>query len=291
MTHKKKKRNIITKKDKIEVFINSCINDDLYMSIFFEDNLEVTQLVVNILLNRKDLIVKSVKTQIDLNNLLGKGIKLDILAKTETGEYINIEIQNIRNKYINKRARYYSSMLDINSLKKGDKYEKLKDNYVIFVLNNEKSIGKNNIAIYNYDRYSLEINKPLNDGSHIIIVNGNYQGDDDVGKLMHDFKQVNSKDMHFEILRKRNDELKELIVKGEISETMNKALNKLLKKAKAIGMEEGESIGEARGRSEGEARGEARGRSEGQKITYKNMLKEGRITQEEYNQFVLAIEM
>jgi len=41
------------------------------------------------------------------------------------------------------------------------------------------------------------------DGSHIIYVNGKYRGDDEVGKLMHDFSCTEPDDMNFEELAQK----------------------------------------------------------------------------------------
>ncbi len=59
--------------------------------------------------------------------------------------------------------------------------------------------------IYTIERYvAIGEDKVLfNDGSHIIYVNGKYRGDDDIGKLMHDFSCTDPDKMHFEALAKR----------------------------------------------------------------------------------------
>ncbi|MCM1560690.1 MAG: hypothetical protein NC123_14280, partial [Butyrivibrio sp.] len=41
------------------------------------------------------------------------------------------------------------------------------------------------------------------DGSHIIYVNGKYRGDDEIGKLMHDFSCTDPDDMNYEALAKK----------------------------------------------------------------------------------------
>jgi len=41
------------------------------------------------------------------------------------------------------------------------------------------------------------------DGSHIIYVNGKYRGNDEIGKLMHDFSCTNPDDMNYETLAKK----------------------------------------------------------------------------------------
>lgn len=43
----------------------------------------------------------------------------------------------------------------------------------------------------------------LGDGSHIIYVNGKYRGNDEIGKLMHDFSCTNPDDMNYEVLAKK----------------------------------------------------------------------------------------
>ena len=47
-------------------------------------------------------------------------------------------------------------------------------------------------------------NKVLfDDGSHILYVNGKYRGNDEIGKLMHDFSCTNPNDMNFEALAEK----------------------------------------------------------------------------------------
>ena len=53
------------------------------------------------------------------------------------------------------------------------------------------------IPIYTINRHFEEIDDIFDDGSHIVYVNGNYKGDDTIGKLMHDFGCKESKDMYY----------------------------------------------------------------------------------------------
>ena len=55
--------------------------------------------------------------------------------------------------------------------------------------------------IYHIDRVVKEKDVPFGDGSHILYVNGAYEGDDAVGHLMHDFRCRNPEDMHSDVLR------------------------------------------------------------------------------------------
>jgi hypothetical protein len=53
------------------------------------------------------------------------------------------------------------------------------------------------MPMYHIERKIEETGESFNDGSHIIYVNGNYHGDDPVGKLVHDFRSRNSNDMFY----------------------------------------------------------------------------------------------
>jgi hypothetical protein len=47
------------------------------------------------------------------------------------------------------------------------------------------------------ERIVEETKESFGDGSHIIYVNGSYEGNDPVGRLIHDFKCKESKDMYY----------------------------------------------------------------------------------------------
>lgn len=46
-------------------------------------------------------------------------------------------------------------------------------------------------------------------GTHILYVNGEYRGDSDLGKLMHDFNCTDAEDMYFDLLAEKTRYLKE----------------------------------------------------------------------------------
>ena len=88
-------------------------------------------------------------------------------------------------------------------IKPGDDTEDIPDSYVIFITEND--VMKGNQPIYLVERYvTIGENKVLfGDGSHILYVNGKYRGNDEVGKLMHDFSCTNPDDMNYEALAKK----------------------------------------------------------------------------------------
>lgn len=46
-------------------------------------------------------------------------------------------------------------------------------------------------------------------GTHILYVNGEYRGDSDLGKLMHDFNCTDAEDMYFDLMAEKTRYLKE----------------------------------------------------------------------------------
>lgn len=164
---------------------------------------EVMELILRIVLGREDIKVKSVRTQEPLKNLQGRSAVLDVHAIDDADKEFDVEIQRKDAGAGAKRARHNSSLLDAHILKSGDDTEAIPDSYVIFITEND--VMKGNQPIYLVERYvTIGENKVLfGDGSHIIYVNGKYRGNDEIGKLMHDFSCTNPDDMNYEALAKK----------------------------------------------------------------------------------------
>ena len=112
--HKKVENLAELYRDKIDRF---CLMDDTFMSKVFEDK-ECAELLVKIILEKK-VNITDVKTQYEVNNLQGRSARLDIWAVDDNGKLYNIEVQNDDEDATPKRARYNSSLIDANVLKKG----------------------------------------------------------------------------------------------------------------------------------------------------------------------------
>ena len=177
--------------------------DDDFMTVCLADNFEGVELILQIVLGKKDIIIKSVRTQELLKNLQGRSATLDVHAVDSDNKEFDVEIQRKDAGAGAKRARHNSSLLDAHILKAGDDTENILDSYVIFITEND--VMKGNQPIYPVERYvTIGKNKVLfGDGSHILYVNGRYRGDDEVGKLMHDFSCTNPDDMNYEALAKK----------------------------------------------------------------------------------------
>lgn len=182
--------------------------DDDFMSMVFDNNIEATQLMINIILQRADIRVKSVKAQYEVKSVEGHSVKFDIFAVDDTGKPYDIEIQRSDKGAVPQRARYNSALLDANSLNKSEQYANFKDTYIIFITEND--VLKGGLPLYHIERKIEELNNDsFNDGSHIIFVNGAYRANDDIGKLMYDFHCTDSDDMNFDVLSKKVSYFKE----------------------------------------------------------------------------------
>ena len=175
--------------------------DDDFLTKCFEGDTASIELVLQIVLEKPDLKVLDVRTQVFVENLLNRSVRFDILATDSTGAKINVEIQRADKGAGRKRARYNSSMMDATLLKKGDDFDNLPETWVVFITENDV-IGKG-LPLYPVERCFLGTGERFEDGSHILYVNGAYRGDTPIGKLMHDFSCTNAADMYYGTLADR----------------------------------------------------------------------------------------
>ena len=173
--------------------------DDDLMSRVFDNNIEATELVLRIIL-RREIKVISAEGQDELKNheVGGRNITLDVHAIDVDGKEIDIEVQSNAEGANIKRARFHSSMVDSRRLQEGQSFKELKDSYVIFMYKHDKF--KKGLPLYHVERYVSETEEMFEDGSHIIYVNGNYKGTDDIGKLISDFHQEKPENMYYDEL-------------------------------------------------------------------------------------------
>jgi len=196
--------------------------DDELMARVFDRNAEATELVLRLILGRNIKVI-SVNGQEEIRNAKvgGRNIILDVHAIDVAGEEMNIEVQGGSEGAHVRRARYHSSMLDTGMLKESQPLKELKDSYVIFIYKRDK-FGKG-LPLYHVDRYIKETEETFGDGSHIIYVNGSYNGDDAIGKLVSDFHQTDSEKMYYSELADGVEHYKETEKgRGNMSEAVEK---------------------------------------------------------------------
>ena len=241
--------------------------DDTFMSKCLENAPECIELILQIIIGKKDLKVVKSQTEYPIKSLQGRGVRFDVFARDSKGKEYDIEIQRAKDGAEPKRARYNSALMDANALKSGEDLGKLRDTYVIFITENDVMGGGKDV--YQIDRMIRELDcKSFGDGTHIIYVNGATRSKSDIGKLMHDFLCSNAAEMYFDLLKRRVSEFKN-------SEEGRHYMCEAMERIKAEGIVEGEARGVERGKREGIAEGKREGNRENMLATAKRMLKDG----------------
>lgn len=175
--------------------------DDVFFTKFFEDDPESVQLILRIITGIDDLTVLEVRTQVFMENMFSRSLRLDIVATDNQGRIYNIEIQRDSRGAGKKRARFHSSLLDVNLLDKGGNFDDLPEVYVIFITEEDVlGMGK---AVYHIGRCLLDTDERFDDGSHMIYVNGACRDGSPIGLLMHDFFCTDADEMHYSVLADR----------------------------------------------------------------------------------------
>ncbi len=215
--------------------------DDTFFNICFDNYTEGMQLLLRIFLGRGDLIVKHVVTQQSADNLYGRGVRFDVLAEDSEGKLYDCEVQRANEGAIPRRARYNSSMMDARELAKGEDFSKLPETWVIFITEND--IYGEGFPLYHVERIVQELQRPFDDGAHILYVNGAKRDDTPLGRLMQDFFCENPQKMNYKELAQRADYFK---AEAEGVHTMCELMEKFGERK----LEEGRAEGRAEGRVE-----------------------------------------
>lgn len=175
--------------------------DDSFFELFFSKDKKYIEFVIREIFQEIDkplVKVESVFTQYNMKTLGGCNPRLDLLAIDEEGNKINIEVQRTVGPDMKFRSRFYCAVIDANSLPKGAEYKDLPETYVIFIT--EKDIRDQGLPVYVTERVFLNDKKPVEDGCTIVYVNGEYRGDDRIGRLMNDFSAIKAENMQNSVL-------------------------------------------------------------------------------------------
>ena len=190
-----------------------------------------------------------------------RGVRFDVYVKDSDKVY-DIEVQNKKFTEIEKRTRYYQSMIDIDMLAKGANFKELKESYVIFICKTDpfdlgepcykvKSVFENHPekefddkthkVFYNASAYKKETDSEIY--AFLQYISTNIPEDDFTAGIFENVEKA-----------KENEQFRSEYMRCNIHD-----FDKL---------EEGKEIGIAIG----EARGEERGRSEAKLEAARNML-------------------
>ncbi len=215
--------------------------DDDFMSKCFED-VGCVQLVLRILMEKPDLLVQRVETQLPIKNLQGRSVRLDVYAVDTAGTLYNIEIQRDDRGAGSRRARLNSSLMDADVLDAGEEADRLPETYVIFIT--EHDVLRKGRLLYHIERTVTETGEPFGDGAHILYVNTEVREDTPVGRLMADFLCTEPDRMFYRTLAERTRYFKE-DVKGVAT------MCQIWEEVKQEGLQQGMQLGMQQGMQQG----------------------------------------
>ena len=213
--------------------------DDTFMRCLFRDNLPLAQMVLRIITGKRDLVLTREETQKDLKRLLGaRSLCLDVHGVDSEDREYDLEVQRADRGARPERARYHSAAMDIEALNAGQEFEELPETYTIFVT--ENGFFDSGVGLSPIERMNTVTNAPFNDREHILYVNGQYDGDDELGWLMHDFLCNDPDEMHYELLAERSRYYKKDPKGGsEMCKAMEDMRNEALERGRMEGRTEG----------------------------------------------------
>ena len=242
--------------EKKKIIASLTLMDDLFMQVVLEEQ-ACTEYILQTILDKSSLKLKEQRLQKRLPNLHGRALVLDCLCTDEKGLLYNIEVQNSSAGAIPKRARYHAALMDTHTLKKGEKFSKLPESYVIFIT--DKDVLGEGKQLYQIERVIRKSGNLFKDGSHILYFNTARQDDNALGKLARDFKEANPKEIQSKVLSHRVASLKE----GKLDREGEKKMNVLLEKYRKKAVEEGIEKGLAQGMQQGLEKGLEQGLQQG----------------------------
>ncbi|MBQ8281289.1 MAG: Rpn family recombination-promoting nuclease/putative transposase [Lachnospiraceae bacterium] len=182
-----------------------------------------------------------------------KSIRLDVYANDDKGTIYNIEMQNASSTEIPKRSRYYSSLIDLDFLHKGQSYRFLPQSIILFICDFDL-FPPYNQPIYCFENRCTDNNKlSLNDGTMKAFVN--IKGD--LGKVSNQLKSL----LQYFDTGKVSDEFTATL-DNEVNSTRNNkkwrleymTLQDALNEKYELGCEKGIEIGRGEGIKIGEQR-------------------------------------
>lgn len=156
---------------------------------------------MHVILGREDLKITSAKTQVTLKGLM-REVSLDILAEDAEGRKYNIEFQRKSKGAEPERARMNASLIDANSLDKGEDFTALPEVYVIFIT--EHDVLGGGLPLYTIEWRINETGEIFGCRSHIVYVNGAHRDlETALGKLVHDIFCEKPDEMYYASLAEK----------------------------------------------------------------------------------------
>ncbi len=181
-----------------------------------------------------------------------KGVRLDVYLKDEE-KVIDVEIQSYPQEALGKRTRYYQSMIDMDSLMKGQDYTELKDSYILFICQYapfKKDEDKLGLPRYTFRTRCDESDQAhLNDNCLKVIYNSSAYKEEKDPLVRGILQFINTNDPGQDSFANRLSTLVETLKERETFRQEYNAMNlhdrDLIRNAKKEGIQEGISKGKS----------------------------------------------
>ena len=171
---------------------------DFFMYAVFSRSKPAITLLARILTGKPDLVVKRWGMEVKKGMPFFRHVRYDLFVEDMEGNLYNFEIENGR-RALGQRALFNLSVLVSHMLKPNEPFCALNESWVVFLT--RKDFMRRNEPFYTYEWFDRKWKRILHTKAHIRFVNGEYRGDDAIGKLMHDFHCTNPDDMFYDELR------------------------------------------------------------------------------------------
>ena len=235
--------NEFVKPEYLEKLQKMCLFDGLFFRKAFDNNIPAAEKLLRTIMENDKIKVISSKTEYSITGLASHSVQLDLLAVDQNNRFFNVEVQTDGSGAPPQRARYYSGAVDTGHFAKGKDYHNLFDTYIIFIT--KEDVLGDGLPIYHINRTVKETQKSFNDGSNIIYVNGELANNQTaLGRLVHDFSCLYSKDIYDETLKKCVKHYKET---EEGIQTMCTVMEELRNEGMQQGIQQGIKQGNKQG--------------------------------------------
>lgn len=157
--------------------------------------------------NRPDLEFRRVRTHVPMHDFMGRPVyRIPVVAETAEGDLYTLGVSNGSRDEAIAETCLDRRMMCLDILTWCDEPDRQPDVYVARIassepLNPEKAVLFGELVS---DQTEIE----LDDGTHLAFVNGLWEGDDDMGKLMADMRETDTDDMRSALLAERVEEVR-----------------------------------------------------------------------------------
>lgn len=233
--------------------------DDYMFCTVLEEHQDICQEIVELLLDIKVKDVEYVNKQQSFTpRYETKGIRLDVYLR-DNDRVIDLEMQTVIPVALEKRVRYYQSVMDVSELERGKGYDEVKDSYVVFICLTDPF--KAQYPIYTVkNTFEENPNIEYTDGRHVVFFNASAYKHAKTEKIKTFLEYLSTKNSKDELTDKIDNIVSTTKVKEEFGRTY------MIAKMRDVMMRK-------EGYVEGFSSGIQQGKHEQALETAKNMLK------------------